>query len=322
MSDYHDIHLDDVDADLLSVMDELDQEPVKPEPSQSSSEPASVHLKCLRQRFGHTSFRPFQWTIIRSILEERQDNCVVMATGYGKSLCFQFPSVFQQGITIVVSPLISLMQDQVLALKVANIPACYLGSAQTDRNILDKVRSGEFHLVYVSPEYITGNLELLDDLADRLNLIAIDEAHCVSQWGHEFRHCYRSLGRIRTRIPTVPILAVTATATDRVRQDICESLGLRRPQVLCTGFDRSNLEFIIRPKTSVWEDLRCWVHGPNVPKGSIIVYCLTRSVVERVAEVLNHQGVQCAAYHAGLSLQLRKDIHERFVKDQLQVKYK
>lgn len=318
LDDDDDIDLDDVDADLLSVMDELDSKtPASPHPK---SGPTEAHLDCLRQQFGHSSFRPFQWSIIQSILEDRRDNCVVMATGYGKSLCFQFPSVFLQGITIVVSPLISLMQDQVLALKVANIPACLLGSAQTDRTILDQVLAGDFRLVYVSPEYITSYPELLDKLADQLTLVAIDEAHCVSQWGHDFRQCYRSLGRIRMRIPAVPILAVTATATDRVRLDICQSLGLRNPQSLSTGFDRANLEFIVRKKTTVWEDLRTFVHGANVPRGSIIVYCLTRKVTEAVAEVLNRQGVVCAAYHAGLSVKRRNDIHEQFVKDKLQVR--
>lgn len=315
MSNLGDINLDDVDEDLLSVMNELDKETLLANPPSPKGSPSA----CLKQQFGHTAFRPFQWTIIRSIIEDRRDNCAIMATGYGKSLCFQFPSVFLEGITIVVSPLISLMEDQVLALKVANIPSCFLGSAQTDRTTLDNVRAGEFRLVYVSPEYITANIELLDDLADRLTLIAIDEAHCVSQWGHDFRQCYRSLGRIRMRIPHVPILAVTATATDRVRSDICTSLGLHNPQLLSTGFDRPNLEFIILAKTTIWQDLRSYVYGPNVPKGSIIVYCLTRKMTESVAQVLNSQGVVCAAYHAGLSLKVRKDIHERFVKDQLQV---
>lgn len=318
MSDLDEFELDDADAELLALMDVLDNESENPTPE---SVPQDIHIDCLKQQFGHTNFRPFQWTIIRSILEDRRDNCVVMATGYGKSLCFQFPSVFEQGISLVVSPLISLMQDQVLALKMSSIPSCLLGSAQTDRTILDKVLDGEFRIVYVSPEYITGHLELVDKLSSRLTLIAIDEAHCVSQWGHDFRQCYRSLGKIRERAPNVPILAVTATATDRVRSDICANLGLRNPQSLSTGFDRPNLEFIVRPKTTVWEDIRPFVRGPNVAKGSIIVYCLTRKTTEKVSVILSRQGVVCEAYHAGLSIRVRQDIHERFVKDKLQVSF-
>lgn len=318
-----DIVLDDVDADLLAVMEDLERASAhtasQPSPAAECVVPSPIHLDCLKQQFGHTTFRPFQWTIIRSILEDRRDNCIVMATGYGKSLCFQFPSVFQQGITLVVSPLISLMQDQVLSLNVCNIPACLLGTAQTDYTILSRVKAGEFRLVYVCPEYITSNLELLNELADKLTLVAIDEAHCVSQWGHDFRQCYRSLGRIRLQLPSVPILAVTATATERVRQDICTNLRLHDPQVLCTGFDRPNLEFIVRPKTSLWEDVEPFVSGPNVPKGSVIVYCLTRKYTETVARTLNRNGVVCEAYHAGLSINVRKAIHERFVGDQLQV---
>lgn len=310
----------DDDDDLLSVMEHLDEQTASHSNEDTTQQPPQCYLDCLKNKFGHTRFRPSQWKIIRSILDDRRDNCVVMSTGYGKSLCFQFPSVYTGGITVVVSPLISLMQDQVLALTVANIPACFLGSAQTDRTILDGVMNGEYRLVYLSPEYLSSSLDWLVELADRLTLVAIDEAHCVSQWGHDFRQCYRSLGRIRKQLPRVPILTVTATATQRVREDICSSLGLRNAQKICTGFDRPNLEFIVRPKTSVWEDLRSFVRANAAPTGSIIVYCLTRKMVESVAETLKGNGVVCEAYHAGLSVGRRTDIHERFVRDKLQVK--
>lgn len=141
-----------------------------------ATKPSPQHLQCLKSNFGHSEFRPKQWDIIRSIIEEKRDNCVIMPTGYGKSLTFQFPAVYTNGITLVVSPLISLMQDQVNALSVANIPACFLGSAQTDRNTLSQVIAGEFRMVYVSPEYLSGDggKYLLEKLEKKLTLIAID----------------------------------------------------------------------------------------------------------------------------------------------------
>lgn len=141
-----------------------------------ANKPSAEYLQCLQSNFGHSEFRPCQWDIIRSIIEEKRDNCVIMPTGYGKSLCFQFPAVYKNGITLVVSPLISLMQDQVSALSVANIPACFLGSAQTDKNITSQVLAGDFRMVYASPEYINGDWgqNLLKRLESKLTLIAID----------------------------------------------------------------------------------------------------------------------------------------------------
>lgn len=337
------ISLDDTndDDDFIAILDELDETAAtsqtpkttpfhQAEPSDNvagTSAPSDAHLACLQTHFGHTHFRPTQWDVIRSVLIERRDCCCIMATGYGKSLCYQFPAVFTGGLTLVVSPLISLMQDQVLALSVANIPAAYLGSAQSDSvSVLQRASAGELRLLYVSPEYITGDRgdELLHNtLAGQLRLIAIDEAHCVSQWGHDFRTSYRRLGRLRDRIAgndndRVPILAVTATATERVRRDICANLRLRTDvRLVCTGFDRPNLEFVFRPKTTVWQDVGALLR--DAATGSIIIYCLTRKETERVADVLRSQGVQCAAYHAGLSPLARQGIHERFVRDQLQL---
>lgn len=281
-------------------------------------QPPKKYLDCLREKFGHTKFRPMQWTIIRSLIEHKRDNCVIMATGYGKSLCFQYPSVFLNGISIVISPLISLMEDQVLALSIANISACFLGSAQTNKNIEQEVLNGDYNIVYLSPEYITLYWDFLRKLEKRLNLVAVDEAHCVSQWGHDFRPSFRLLGKIREVIPNVPILAVTATATERVRQDICNTLKLRNPQQLCTGFDRSNLDFTVRRKTAdTWLDLKPMVE--NKIQGSIIIYCQTRKETERIADILKAHQIECEAYHAGLALSKRKKILEDFVRDKLNI---
>lgn len=241
------------------------------------------------------------------------DICFLFISG------FQFPSVFTNGITIVVSPLISLMQDQVFALSMANIPACFLGSAQTDRTIEERIKAGEFRLVYASPEYLNGILgrELIREMSNRLTLIAIDEAHCVSHWGHDFRTDYRKLGYIRTIVPDVPILAVTATATPAVRDDICRQLKMQNPQVLCMGFDRSNIEFQVFAKSDdTWSDLKPFV---TKAKGSIIIYVIKKATAEEIASILKKHGVKCEFYHATVTLKNRKAILEQFTKDQLQI---
>ncbi|XP_019528078.3 bifunctional 3'-5' exonuclease/ATP-dependent helicase WRN [Aedes albopictus] len=284
-------------------------------------QPQPAHLAALESHFGHSHFRPMQWTIIRSIIEDRRDNCVIMATGYGKSLTYQYPSVFLQRLTLVISPLISLMEDQVLSLNLSNIPACLLGSAQLANPVPD-IKAGKFRVVYLTPEYVTGDSGkyLLEQVANQLVLIAIDEAHCLSKWGHDFRPAYRNLGVIRRWCPKVPILAVTATATPNVREDIVSSLGLRNPQVLCTGFDRPNLQFHVRMKGTlgVWEDVKALL-SRNRHEGSIIIYCLTRKQTEEIVELLRNMKIQCEPYHAGLGLKQRREIHEKFVRDRVQI---
>ncbi|XP_065095775.1 bifunctional 3'-5' exonuclease/ATP-dependent helicase WRN-like [Ochlerotatus camptorhynchus] len=283
-------------------------------------QPQPVHLAALESHFGHSNFRPMQWTIIRSIIEDRRDNCVIMATGYGKSLTYQYPSVFLQRLTVVISPLISLMEDQVLSLNLSNIPSCLLGSAQRANPIPD-IKAGKFRVVYLTPEYVTGEVgkQLLENVADQLVLIAIDEAHCLSKWGHDFRPAYRNLGVIRRWCPKVPILAVTATATPNVREDIVASLGLRNPQILCTGFDRPNLQFHVKMKGTlgIWEDVKGLLSRNS--EGSIIIYCLTRKQTEEIVELLRSKKIECEPYHAGLGLKQRRDVHESFVRDRVQI---
>lgn len=190
-------------------------------------------IKLLQESFGHSQFRKMQWKIISSILYDKRDNCVIMATGYGKSLCFQFPSVYLGTITLVVSPLISLMQDQVNAMQFYNLKACFLGSAQTNRDTVYEVIDRQYNIVYVTPEYITSESGefLIGRIKNHLTLIAIDEAHCISKWGHDFRAAYRGLSCLRNWCPDVPILAMTATATEKVQEDIVNNLKLKYPQV-------------------------------------------------------------------------------------------
>lgn len=220
---------------------------------------------------------------------------------------------------MVISPLISLMEDQVMSLNMMNIRACLLGTAQKDKGIYEDIVQGLFRIVYLTPEFITGDLgrSMLKRLEDNLTLVAIDEAHCVSSWGHDFRSAFRQLSCIRETVKKVPILALTATATKSVLDDIVKVLKLRDPQKLCSGFDRPNLKLIVRCKHDKWMDLQKIITEQQ--DGSIIIYCLKRDDTEKMAQLLNAHGVQAAAYHAGLSLKTRKSVHEQFVKDQLRI---
>ncbi|KAK8726097.1 hypothetical protein OTU49_010375 [Cherax quadricarinatus] len=286
--------------------------------------PTNDHLHVLQESFGHSAFRPMQWKIIYAVLQGR-DNCVVMATGYGKSLCYQFPAVYTSGVAVVVSPLISLMQDQVLALKASNIEACYLGSALKNKGeVYSDMFTGRYRVIYITPEFTDACSDILVTLKNRvgISLFAIDEAHCVSQWGHDFRAAYRRLGTLRKQFPKVPILALTATATQRVRKDICSSLGLRSPEVTITSFDRPNLYIEVRiKKKNILSDLLPLMAkdscGKYYPEGSTIIYCPTKKATEEVALTLRGSGINCEMYHAGMTPDQRKKSHERFVCDKV-----
>ncbi|KAK3913461.1 Werner syndrome ATP-dependent helicase [Frankliniella fusca] len=281
----------------------------------------------LQRYFGHSSFRPIQWEVIQSIIEDRRDNCVVMATGYGKSLTYQYPAVYTGGLSVVISPLISLMQDQVLSLKMANIPAAFLGSAQkASAQVRKDLFSNKLRVLYVTPEFCV-NSDILEEISKQLNLIlvAIDEAHCVSQWGHDFRSDYRKLGAVRRALPDVPFLAVTATATPAVRKDICSSLSLKNPKITCSSFDRPNLYLSVSTKTSnPFLDLRQFMvkssnHRQFKFDGPTIIYCPTIKLTEQLFTILKDHHIICDYYHGKRKQEDRNEVHEKFLRDELNV---
>ncbi|GBN16085.1 Werner syndrome ATP-dependent helicase [Araneus ventricosus] len=288
--------------------------------------PSDEHFRILKQFFGHASFRPMQWKIVHSVLVEQKDVCAVMATGYGKSLCYQYPGVFSDKPTVVISPLISLMEDQVMSLSVANIGACYLGSSQTQMGkVKEDLLKGKYKVVYMTPEFAEGAELLLKNLDKKVGIVlfAIDEAHCVSHWGHDFRASYRKLGKLRSTFSHVPFLTVTATATPTVLSDICSSLNLKSPLRVCSSFDRPNLFLEVCMKSGSVENdlLRVMTKKNGKPgfSGSTIIYCPTRNATEDVYNKLLDMKVSCQIYHAGMTPEQRKKSHRDFVHDKVEV---
>ncbi|MGP1386260.1 MAG: DNA helicase RecQ [Thainema sp.] len=279
--------------------------------------------RSLKQFFGYDQFRPGQQQIIEACLNH-QDVMVVMPTGGGKSLCFQLPALLQSGLTIVVSPLIALMQDQVEALQDNGIGATFLNSSigfAEARSRIAQIESGVIKLLYVAPERLLSDafLPLLDEIAAERGIagFAIDEAHCVSEWGHDFRPEYRQLSMIRQRYSSVPVMALTATATERVRQDILQQLRLRQPLVHIASFNRTNLYYEVRPKArQSYADLLRQIQNTE---GSGIVYCLSRRRVDETADRLQQDGIAALPYHAGLSDKARRTNQTRFLRDDVRV---
>ena len=273
----------------------------------------------LRQVFGLQEFRPHQREIIEQVLGGG-DAFVLMPTGGGKSLCYQLPALHRDGLCIVVSPLISLMKDQVDALLANGVRAAMYNStldAATARSVLARLHQGELDLLYVAPERMMrpGFIHSLEEIA--VGLIAIDEAHCVSQWGHDFRPEYAALGELREHFPDTPFIALTATADPQTREDIVEVLGLQGARRFVTGFDRPNIRYTVLEKHQPQGQLLRFLQGRENESG--IVYALSRKRVEEIAGYLAERGYSAAAYHAGLAAGTRRDVQERFVRDDLSI---
>ncbi|MEO6872249.1 MAG: RecQ family ATP-dependent DNA helicase, partial [Chthoniobacterales bacterium] len=276
-------------------------------------------LPALKQHFGYETFRPLQEQIVRDALAGR-DVFALMPTGGGKSLCFQLPALLRDGLTIVISPLISLMKDQVDALQASGVAATFLNSTLDGGEARARLRglyNGEFRLLYVAPERLM--LESFIEKVKEWNVaqIAIDEAHCISEWGHDFRPEYRELKKLRSLLPKVPIMALTATATERVREDILEQLKLRDPQVYVASFDRPNLTYRVVPKASPFDQVLAFLR--ERPDDSGIVYCASRKSADSIASKLTAAGIPAKPYHAGLEGDERSRNQEMFLRDDVRV---
>jgi ATP-dependent DNA helicase RecQ len=276
-------------------------------------------LDRLRTVFGFSGFRPLQESIVRAILAG-QDAFVLMPTGGGKSLCYQLPALLLDGLTVVVSPLIALMKDQVDALQALGVAATYINSSLDREEIARRqwqVARGQIKLLYVAPERLTtpGFLQLLAQA--RPALFAVDEAHCISEWGHDFRPEYRALKVLRERFPEVPLGAFTATATSRVQADIVAQLGLGRAASFRGSFNRANLFYQVQPKSAPYRQLITYLR--EHPGGSGIIYCASRAGTEALAERLRADGFRAAAYHAGLDSAERQARQDAFIRDNVQI---
>lgn len=278
-----------------------------------------IALSVLKSVFGYQSFRKGQEEVINAALNG-QDALVVMATGNGKSLCYQIPALCFEGLTLVISPLISLMKDQVDQLQANGVEADFLNSSQTleqQQQVQNKLISRQLKLLYVSPEKVMTNSFFQLISYSKVSFIAIDEAHCISQWGHDFRPEYTQLGGLKASFPHAPIMALTATADYATRQDILTHLNLENPHRYIGSFDRPNIRYTLEEKYKPMEQLTRFVLAQKGKSG--IIYCNSRNKVERIAESLRNKGVSAAAYHAGMETALRERVQQDFQRDNVQV---
>jgi len=284
-----------------------------PEISQSQLEDA------LKHNFGYSSFRSGQLDIIQQLFLGR-DSLVLMPTGGGKSMCYQLPAILLPGVTIVVSPLIALMKDQVDGLTRQGISAAYVNSSleqETINDIFQRLSRGEIKLLYVSPERLK-NYYFMQGLASmQISLFAIDEAHCISQWGHDFRPAYTQLHTLKQRFPSVPVMALTATADVTTRKDILLQLGLHDPYIHLDSFDRPNIRFTLADKYKGEQQVLRYIQKRGDDSG--IVYCQSRWQVEKLSKMLAGAGINCSAYHAGMENEMRSLVQDGFSKDNIQV---
>ena len=276
-------------------------------------------LDLLKKHFGYDAFRPLQQEIVEHCVSGK-DALVLMPTGGGKSLCFQLPALKFDGLTVVISPLIALMKDQVDALKANGIAAAFLNSSllPTEAAKVEALaKDGKLKLLYLAPERLalSGVRQFLQTL--RISLFAVDEAHCISEWGNDFRPDYRNLDLLRAYFPGVPVMALTATANARVRDDIVQHLKLGRGRIFQSSFNRPNLTYRVVPKKNSFDRLLREIRSR--PDQAAIIYCFSRKGTEKVAADLRANGIKSAAYHAGLSSDERSRVQERFIRDQVPV---
>ena len=273
----------------------------------------------LKRYFGYDEFRPLQEEVIEEVLTGK-DVVVLMPTGGGKSVCFQLAAMMLPGITLVISPLIALMKDQVDGLKMGGIKAEFLNSSLTAAEISriqTDVLAEKIKLLYVAPERLVLPQFLMFLKKIKISLIAVDEAHCISEWGHDFRPDYRNLSILRRYFPTVPIMALTATATEKVRQDIVEKLNISGAKIFISSFNRPNLHYEVRPKKNAFGQLLTLVEKHK--NNSIIIYGFSRKETESLADNLSNQGYKALAYHAGLASEMRKEVQDKFIKDEVKI---
>lgn len=273
----------------------------------------------LKQYFGYDEFRPLQEAIIQTVLD-RKDVLVLMPTGGGKSLCYQLPALMFDGLTLVISPLVALMKDQVDGLEANGIASAFLNStltAEQRRLVEQRALNGEYKLLYIAPERLSsiGFESLLRTMPVRM--IAIDEAHCISEWGHDFRPEYRNLKALRKAFPSVPVIALTATATQRVRDDILRELSMPTAQTFLSSFNRPNLHYSVRQKFKAFDGLVDLLRTHT--DESVIIYCFSRKDTEELARDLRDAGFLAQAYHAGLEKEQRKRVQDQFIHDEIPI---
>ena len=277
-------------------------------------------LSILQHQFGYSSFRFNQKEVIDNILLKR-DSVVLMPTGGGKSVCYQVPALLLDGVTVVISPLIALMKDQVDALKQNNIPAAFLNSSLSSfdqKDVLQKLHANQLKLLYLAPERLVGEGQFFQTLKHvKVSLFAVDEAHCISHWGHDFRPEYLVLGKLKKEFPETPVIALTATADRLTRQDIIDKLELKEFSLFENSFNRPNIHYFIKPKADYYDQLINYLDEHKEDSG--IIYCLSRTSTEALADRLKADGFAAAAYHAGLEKNIREERQNQFLRDDIKI---